>query len=447
MNKPWHLDRRTFLRGTAGVSLSLPFLECMGATEKTTVAASKPVRLCAVYFPYGAATPRGKDADLNWSWMPQGEGADFQLGESLKSLEPFRDDITFLKGLSHLNGRKMGGHDTADIWLTGAQFKGGQFRNSVSIDQLAAQQFGDATRYSSLTMSTDGGVGEPTRSSTLSFGRNGQPIPAHNRPRLIFDRLFGVNPESAEKQRQELVNSGSMLDLLLDHSKSVRKNLGKQDQQKFDEYLESVRAIEKRVDRSQRWLDIPKPEVDASGLHLDSDDNTPEEYIQTMYDLIFLAFQTDSTRVATYQIGNMNGATSVAGKFPQLLDFGGTLHNLAHGAGKPGGMEKLGKWEKYLAEKLTGFLERLRSTEEGDGGHLLDSTMVLYGSSNSNTHNNTNYPLMLAGGKKLGLKHGQLVNYGADTPLTNLHVTMLNRLGVPSDGFVDSTGELTEIMS
>lgn len=377
--------------------------------------------------------------------MPQGEGRDYEFNKSLRSLEPFRDQLTFLKGLSHLNGRRMGGHDTADIWLTGAQFKGGSFRNSISIDQLAAQHFGDATRFSSLTMSTDGGVGEATRSSTLSFGRNGTPIPAQNRPRLVFNRFFGVNSESAGWQRKELENSGSMLDLLLEHSKTVRKKLGKQDLQKFDEYLDSVRSIEKRVDRSQRWLDIPKPKVDATDLHLDSDHNSPEEYIRTMYDLIFLAFQTDSTRVATYQLGNMNGATSIAGQFPQLLGFGKKIHALAHGWNKKGGGEALGKWDQYLAEQLARFLGRLNTTQEGDGT-LLDHTMVLYGSSNSTTHNNNNYPLLLAGGNGLGLKHGQVHNHSKDTPLTNLHVTMLNRLGVPTESFVDSTGELTNLI-
>ena len=377
--------------------------------------------------------------------MPSGEGRDYEFNKSLRSLEPFRDQLTFLKGLSHLNGRRMGGHDTADIWLTGAQFKGGSFRNSISIDQLAAQHFGDATRFSSLTMSTDGGVGEATRSSTLSFGRNGTPVPAQNRPRLVFNRFFGVNSESAGRQRKELENSGSMLDLLLEHSKTVRKKLGKQDLQKFDEYLDSVRSIEKRVDRSQRWLDIPKPKVDATDLHLDSDHNSPEEYIRTMYDLIFLAFQTDSTRVATYQLGNMNGATSIAGQFPQLLGFGKKIHALAHGWNKKGGGEALGKWDQYLAEQLARFLGRLNTTQEGDGT-LLDHTMVLYGSSNSTTHNNNNYPLLLAGGNGLGLKHGQIHNHSKDTPLTNLHVTMLNRLGVPTKSFVDSTGELTDLI-
>ena len=163
-----------------------------------------------------------------------------------------------------------------------------------------------------------------------------------------------------------------------------------------------------------------------------------------MYDLIFLAFQTDSTRVATYQLGNMNGATSIAGQFPQLLGFGKKIHSLAHGWNKKGGDEALGKWDQYLAQQFSRFLTRLKETEEADG-NLLDQTIVLYGSSNSTTHNNNNYPLLLAGGKQLGLKHGKLLEYTQQTPLTNLHVTMLNRLGVVTERFVDSTGELTEL--
>jgi len=164
-----------------------------------------------------------------------------------------------------------------------------------------------------------------------------------------------------------------------------------------------------------------------------------------MYDLIYLAFQTDSTRVATYQLGNMNGATSVAGQFPQLLGYGEKIHSLAHGWNKKGGAEALGKWDQYLAQQLSRFLTRLKTTEEGDG-NLLDHTMVFYGSSNSNTHNNTNYPLMLAGGSKLGLKHGNFHQFNSKIPLSNLYVTLLNRLGVPTENFVDSTGELTEIV-
>ena len=442
MKKSWHLDRRTFLRG-AGASLGLPFLECMGADKVVAV----PRRFCSVYFPYGASLPRPGAEGSNWRWFPNGDGGrDFEFNDSLKPLEALRDEITIIEGLSHPRGRKMGGHDTADIFLTGAELKPGELKNTVSADQVAADAFGEATRYRSLVMSTDGGVGEPTRSSTLSFGRTGQPVPALNKPRVIFNRFFGANSDDLDHQRKELARSSSMLDLVFEHSKSVRGKLGKQDQEKFDEYLDSVRSIEQRVERSESWLDVPKPEVDPSGLFLDADENTPAEYVSTMYDLMFLAFQTDSTRVATYQIGNMNGATSIAGKFPELLGLPKNMHGLAHGWNKKGGAEALGKWDLFLAQQLAQFLEKMRSTSEG-AGNLLDHTVVLYGTSNSNTHNNNNCPMLTAGGKRIGLKNGQHLKLGADVPMSNLLLTLLQQVEVPVENFSDSSGEMSEILA
>ena len=438
MQKSWHLDRRTFLHG-CGVALALPQLDCMAAEAATAPAK----RFCAVYFPYGIVNRNADDEQAKWNWFPTGTGKDFQFTDTLSPLEPVRHDLSILRGLSHINGRKMGGHDTADIWLTGAEFKGNQFQNSVSIDQLIAEQHGRHTRYSSLVMSSDGGVGEPTRSSTLSFSRNGQPVPAQNKPRVVFDRLFGIDSDSLVAQRQRLKNSGSMLDLILDHSKSLRNQLGNRDQQKLDEYLSAVRQIEQRVERAEGWLEVPKPNVPATGLNLDADDSTPRELIRTMYDLMFLAFQTDSTRVATYQIGNMNGATSIAGKFPQLLGLSENMHKLAHGAQKKS--EPKGKWDQFLADQMAYFLGRLKATPEG-GSTLLDNTVIMYGSSNCQTHRNENYPIMIAGGNALGLKHGRLHDVDDSVPMTNLLVTILNRMSVPTESFVDSTGELTAIV-
>jgi hypothetical protein len=409
-------------------------------------AAARPRRFCTVYFPYGASLAKEGAEGSEWRWFPEGEGGgDFRFNKSLEPLEPLRDELTIYEGLSHPKGRRMGGHDTADIFLTGAELKPGELKNTMSADQLAAEAFGEATRYRSLVMSTDGGVGEPTRSSTLSFGRTGQPIPALNRPRIIYDRLFGVNSDSLKRQRRELQNSGSMLDLVFEHSKAVRGKLGKQDREKFDEYLESVRAIEQRVERSEAWLDVPKPQVDATGLFLDSDENTPEEYIRTMYDLIYLAFQTDSTRIATYQIGNMNGATSIAGKFPELIGLPKNMHGLAHGWNKKGGAEALGKWDRFLAGQMARFLERMKSTGEGEG-NLLDHTVVLYGTSNSNTHNNNNCPMLTAGGAAIGMKNGQHLKLGSDIPMSNLLTTLLQRIGVEAEGFSDSDGEVNEAL-
>ncbi|MDG1975342.1 MAG: DUF1552 domain-containing protein, partial [Akkermansiaceae bacterium] len=282
----WHLPRRTFLRGV-GASLSLPFLECMGADLKK---APQPKRFCAIYFPYGVSLPRKnkgkKTPESKWQWFPDTEGREFQFNESLRCLEPLRKHLSILGGLSHPNGRKIGGHDTADIFLTAAKLKGGQLKNSVSLDQLLAAKLGNETRFRSLSLSVDGGVGEATRSSTLSFNRNGSPVPALHHPRLVYNRLFGKEDKNIDSKRQEIKNSDHMLDLVLEHSKSVRRKLGKHDQEKFDEYLQSVRQIEQRVERSEKWLDIPKPQIDPSGLHLDADDKTPGELIKTMLDLM-----------------------------------------------------------------------------------------------------------------------------------------------------------------
>ncbi|MEC9093260.1 MAG: DUF1552 domain-containing protein [Planctomycetota bacterium] len=440
----WHLKRRTMLRG-AGVSLALPFLEAMALGDPGKVVSELPRRLCGIYFPFGVSLPPETHEHAEWNWFPRGEGRDFRFTNTLKSLESIREDVTVLSGLSHPHGRRIGGHDTGDIFLTGAQLKGTRFSNSISLDQLIASHVGAKTRFPSLTLSSDGGVGEPTRSTTLSFSQRGRPVPALAKPQQIFDRLFGEGDQEIRAQRRQLKSSGAMLDLILDHARSVKRKLGKQDAQKFEEYLSSVREIEQRVDRSQSWLDVPKPKIDSSSLELASSPEGPRDYIRTMYDLMYLAFQTDTTRVATYMIGQVAGATTVANSFPACLGLPGNWHGLAHGAGKKGGYEKLGRFDQFLAEQLAYFLGRLKNTKEA-GGTLLDRTLVFYGSSNSRTHNNNNYPLLLAGGGGLGLKHGQLLKYTAKTPLSNLFVTLLDRVGVPSESFADSTGELSELI-
>ena len=440
-HRSWHLNRRTVLQG-CGVALGLPFLECMSSASE---ARNVPKRFCGVYFPYGIVNQKPDSEYSRWNWFPKSEGKDYQFSEALRPLESIREEISILGGLSHPNGRSMGGHDTGDIWLTGAQLKGSNLTNSVSIDQLLAQHNGHLTRYPSLVLSSDGGVGEPTRSSTLSFGKGGQPIPAINKPRQVFDNLFGLSSDSVETRQRQLVYSRQMLDQVLEDSRSLRRRLGTLDRRKFDEYMQSVREIELRVQQSEKWLTIPKPSVSAAGLSLDADESTPQELIRTMYDLIFLAFQTDSTRYATYQLGNMNGATSIAGKFPQLLGFGNNMHSLAHGANKGQGGEKKGKWDQFLAEQLSYFVERLRDALDGEQT-LPDSTLILYGSSNSNTHQNKNYPLVVAGGRGLGMQHGAFHKYDESTPMSNLLATILNRLDLPTESFVDSNGELTELL-
>jgi hypothetical protein len=407
-----------------------------------------PRRLCALYFGFGVALPPENHELARWRWFPNGSGEEYQFTETLKPLEAQRKKLTVLGGLSHPNGRKMGAHDTADTFLTGAYLNNKFLINTVSMDQVAAKAVSDQTRFSSLVLSTDGGVGEPTRSSTLSYNDKGRPLPALHQPRQIFDRFFGAGDPDTIAERRRLKSASSMLDRVLDDSNSLRNRLGSRDREKLDEYLAAVRQIEQGVERSQQWLEIPRPELrdeERKLLNLDSDDKAPLQFIRTMYDLIYLAFRTDSTRVATYQITNMADCSSKAAKFPQLQGFKDSLHTLAHDWDKPGGSERLGQWDRFMAEQFCYFLNRLDSAQE-ERGTLLDNSLVLYGSSNSVTHDNNNYPLILAGGAEMGFKHGRFLKFGADVPMSNLFVTMLNRAGIECEKFADSTGEMTELV-
>ncbi len=437
MNKSWHRDRRTVLKG-AGVALALPFFEGMsrGANAKVD---SPPKRMCSIMFPYGIAVPKDDHPEREWGWFPRGEGKDYRLTNVLKALEPLMDQVSIFGGLSHPNCRAMNGHDTGDTFLTANNLEVGSYRNRISLDQFVAQRFGDATRIRSLTLSTDGGIGPRTRSTTLSYTPKGQPIPALSEPKLIFQRLFGQDAAS-QTDRRRLQNSASILDLVRDQSKSLRKNLGKPDQRKLDEFETSVREVEERVERSQRWLSVPLPDVDPSSITLEANPDGPKDYIRAIYDLMFLAFQTDMTRVATYQIGSYG--PTIARTFPACIGLPGNWHGLAHGAGKKGGAEQMGKFDQFLAQNLARFLTRLAETPEGDGS-MLDRTLVLYGSSNSRTHQNRNYPLLLAGGGQLGLKHNHYLKFDEKTPMSNVFVSMMQAVGLKVDSFADSTGTLS----
>lgn len=439
MKKSWNIDRRTVLKG-AGVSMALPLLDTMvSATEGSP--ASPPKRMCCVMFPYGVALPKDDSPEREWGWFPQGEGKDYKLTNVLKPLEPLMDDVSIFGGLSHPNCRAMNGHDTGDTFLTANNLEAGSYRNTVSLDQFAAQHIGEHTRLASLTVSSDGGIGPRTRSTTLSYTPKGQPIPALSAPKQIFQRLFGQD-NASQSDRRKLQNSASILDLVKDQSRSLQSKLGTPDRRKLDEFETSVREVEQRVERSQRWLSIPLPDVDPESITLDADPDGPKDYIRAIYDLIYLAFQTDVTRIATYQIGSYG--PTIARTFPACIGLPGNWHGLAHGAGKKGGPEKLGRFDQFLAENLARFILRLKDTAEGDS-NMLDQTLVLYGSSNSRTHQNRNYPLLLAGGSGLGLKHNQYLKFDEKTPMSNLFLSMLQGLGIETGQFADSTGTLTGI--
>lgn len=425
--------------------MALPWFETFAAKQS----GPPPKRFCSIYFPYGACVPKKDSEEAEWAWFPNETGRDFRFNRSLECFEPCRDQLTVLSGLSHPRVRSIGGHDSGDTFLTGVPISASNgFQNGVSIDQLAAKTcgLGKPTRFSSIVLSNDGGVGMPTRANTLSYTDQGQPIPSLNRPAIVFERLFGLNHDSIEAQRKGLTRTGSHLDFLLDEAKTLHGKLGKNDQQKLDEYLTSVRQVEQDVERAAQWLDVPRPKVNAEGLTLDADENTPAELIKTMFDLIVLAFQTDSTRFATYQLGSMHGAISIATKFSLLLGFDKNTHGIAHGMKQKGGAIRQGKWDQFLAENLKRFIDKLAAIQEGEGT-LLDNTLIYYGSSNSTTHNNTNYPLLLAGGRSMGFQHGQHLGFDKSVPLANLYVTMLKQLGAENiDSFADSNEPMSEVL-
>ncbi len=456
------LDRRRFLRGT-GVALALPCLTSLQADEKPHPVSRK--RLACFYLPDGVPMPLAKDpAHKDWAWFPHGNGTDFTFTKCLDPLEPLRSDVTVLSGFSHPAVRSIHGHSNADQFLTAANTGArGDYQNSISLDQVYAAHVGDQTRFSSLVLSTDGGTGTPRGAHTLSFDRSGRAIPAEHRPKRIFDMLFVKSDSNAERQ---LAISQSALDDLLEDARALKRRLSGRDQKTLDEYLQSVRDAEQRVEKARRWMNIPLPTVDVDHLNLDITPEDPRTYLQTMFELIYLAFRTDSTRVATYQLGRENGI-GMSDYLARAVGFKLT-HQLSHDTKEPGGWKNFGTYCRFISEELSRFAGRLQSTEEPGGqGNMLDNTIVLFGSASSAFHLSRNYPLILAGGKNLGFKHGQYLNYAGDSPqggawvggrepwqrevshedvpLSNLFVTMLQRLGVQTDRFADSTGKLKEV--
>ena len=276
--KRFTLDRRAFLRGSAGIALALPAFETFSRTSVTPAKDASRKRLACFYLPNGVPMPRQDDpAYEEWSWFPHGQGKGFRLSKCLDPLESLRDELTVLSGLSHPAARTIHGHSNADQFLTGADTGGrGDYQNAISLDQVYAAHVGKQTRFSSLVLSTDGGAGTPRGTHTMSFGRNGRAIPAENKPKRIFDELF-VKIDGNAAQRLSL--SQSALDELMDDARSLRRELSRQDQNTLDEFLDSVRGTERKVAKAATWLDIPLPTVDVDHLNLDITPDNPREYI------------------------------------------------------------------------------------------------------------------------------------------------------------------------
>lgn len=455
------LDRRRFLRG-AKLALALPLFETFHPTiARGADPSPNPKRLGCFYFPDGVPMPLPEDpAYQEWFWFPHGSGTEFTFTDCMTPLESLRDELTVLSGFSHPAGRIVHGHNNADQFLTGAATGGGDmdYHNTISLDQEYAKTVGDETRFSSLVMSTDGGTGTARGAHTLSFDHNGRPIPAEHRPKRVFDMLFVKSDEDAAKR---LALSQSALDDLLADARQLRKTLSKHDQQSLDEYLASVREAERKVEKAKKWLKTPLPTVDADHMNLELGTEEPRQYLQIMFELIYLAFKTDSTRVATYQIGRENGV----GRSDHLARAVGfnLSHQLSHDTKKTDGWKNFGIYCQFLNEEYGRFLTKLKNTPEPAGqGTMLDNTLLLFGSASSAFHLSRNYPLILAGGKNMGFRHGRYINRAGtkpqggvwdggrepwqkdatneDVPLSNLFVTMLRRLGVEAESFSDSTG-------
>jgi len=359
------------------------------------------------------------------------------------------------------------GHSNADQYLTGADTKGhGPYKNSISLDQLYAEHIGDATRHASLVMSTNGGIGGPRGAQTQSFNREGRAIPAMNKPKQVFDLLFVAD---GKEVADRLARSKSALDLLIEDTRSLGRKLSKRDQETLQQYLDSVRDTEVRLTKARRWLDTPLPAINSANLHLEAGPAEAKQYFQTMYDLIYLAFLSDSTRVATFQLGRENGG-GPHDLLSKAVDLGGA-HGLTHAVKKTNGWQNLGTYNRYQMEEFGRFVNKLKDTPEPTGkGNMLDNTFAMHGSASSSFHLSRNYPIVSAGGSNLGFNNGRYLQYvnlledgslpGAgvisdsgwrgtakeeDQPLGHLFVSVLQRLGVETDSFAGCTGTLNRM--
>lgn len=438
--KSWHLSRRAFLRG-AGVAVTLPYLDAMArATRAVADGAEAPRRLAFVSFPNGCSLPDEKDVDnAAWRWFPSGNGTDFRLTEVLQPLERHRDQLSFYGGLSHPRSRELLGHLAGDTWLTGGDLRGDRYMNSVSVDQVAALQLKRHTRYPSLVLSTDGGIGYKSRVSTLSFDPTGRPIASEHRQRSIFERYFANDGGTSEERRRSLRQGKRIVDLVLEDSHRLRGRLGTNDQAKMDEYLSALRSVEEQVERNEAWLDVPMKPFSAEHLNLDPNPLTaPADYLRATFDLIVLAFQTDLTRVATHMLGREDGM-GFADNFPQIaLGLKKSHHTISHDT-VAGHWAEWGAFDRWYAEQFAYFIDRLRAVHD-EHGPLLDRTLVTYGSCCSTMHNARNYPTALVGGKALGVRHGRYVRFADETPFSNYLLSTLHAAGVRAESFSDSTG-------
>ncbi len=443
-----HLSRRTFLHG-AGAVIGLPLLDSMVpafAATRDTVA--KPFsRFGAIYVPHGAVLDK---------WIPKTDGPDYEMSPTLKTLEKFREDVLVITNLDNTPalvraGEPLGGHaNITGAWLSGVHAKPTEAADilaGVTVDQLAARQFENETQLASLEL----GI-EPTDLSgscdvgfscayinSVSWRTPTTPLPVENNPRALFERLFGDSDTTDAGARLErLKKDRSILDSVYDEVASLQLKLGSSDRSKLTEYLEAVRDVERRIQKAEEQADRKLPLVDRPNGAI------PESFaahVKLMFDLQVLAYQTDMTRVITFMMSK-----EISNRTYPEIGVPDPHHPLSHHANNPESLVKLAKINVLYLELLSYYLERLKSTPDGDGS-LLDHLMLLYGSGmgDSQLHAPKDLPILLAGGAAGQIKGGRHLRVAEGTPLSNLYLTMLNKLGVPAESIGDSTGQMHQL--
>ena len=428
------------------MAIALPYLDCMSC-GKTKDTGALPKRLVVSYIAYGVYEPRTKDGSHHdWNWWPCKDPGPLTFNKSSEPFAPLKDSVSYLQGLEHAGGLGMGGHSSGDVFATGADMTGNEKTNNISIDQVAAKVNGHLTRYASLVLGTEGGTGSYGSAKTLPHYGPGRPIPSMHKPQEIFNRLFKPYAgKGVDQVRASLKRESSVLDLMLEDAHRLKRQIGKSDQNKMEEYLDSLRALEKRVERTSQWTHQPLPSVDTKGLNLEVSHKDPEEYTRCMYDLLYLAFLTDSTRYATLMLESEHSSGSEMWNYANyVLGYKGATHDIAHK--RP---PESGKWDNWRAKQHAYFLERMKNTPEGNS-NILDQTVVVWGSAHPHaSHSNKNYPIQVAGGNALGFNHGRLHSFEGERkiPLANLFTSILNSVDVPTKKFADSTGEISELRS
>jgi hypothetical protein len=438
------LSRRTLLRGF-GATLALPLLDAMvpALTALAETSARGIRRMAVVYTPNGMMMP---------NWTPRGEGASFELSPILEPLAPFRNQSIVISGLADKYGWPQGDEGTGDharaaaTFLTGVHVRkteGADIQGGVSMDQIAAKALGNDTQLASLELAIESveflGACDSGYScayaNTIAWRSPTTPLPMENDPRAVFDRLFGATDSTdAASRRARAIKERSILDSVTDRVRELQRSLGVRDTAKMAEYLDAVRDVERRIQKAEAQSARELPTVDRpAGVP-----PTFEEHARLMFDLLLLAFQTDMTRVSTFMLGR-----EVSGRAYPEIGVPDSHHPVSHHQNDPEKLAKLAKINVFHLQQFVYFLEKMRRTPDGDGS-LLDHSMLLYGSgiSDSNIHMHDNLPLVLVGGGAGQIKGGRHVRYAKDTPVTNLFLNMLDKLGVPAEQFGDSTGRL-----